>query len=33
MQADDDNLRSRDPKWWANYRDHVERVAQEASQG
>jgi uncharacterized damage-inducible protein DinB len=33
LQADDDNLRTRDPKWWQNYRDQVERVARQASQG
>jgi uncharacterized damage-inducible protein DinB len=32
LQADDDNLRTGDGAWWENYRDHVERVAQEASQ-
>jgi len=32
MQADEDNLRAHDPKWWQNYRDQLERVAQEASQ-
>jgi hypothetical protein len=32
LQADDDNLRVRDPGWWQNYRDQLERVAQEASQ-
>jgi hypothetical protein len=32
LQADDDNLRTGDGAWWENYRHHVERVAQEASQ-
>ena len=32
LQADDDNLRMRDPEWWRTYRDQLERVAQEASQ-
>lgn len=31
LQADNDNLRARDPGWWQNYRDQLERVAQEAS--
>jgi uncharacterized damage-inducible protein DinB len=30
LQAGDDNLRARDPGWWQNYRDQLERVAQEA---
>jgi uncharacterized damage-inducible protein DinB len=33
LQADDDNLRATDQAWWQNYRNLVERVAQEASQG
>lgn len=33
LQADDDNLRAHDRAWWENYRDRLERVAQEASQG
>jgi uncharacterized damage-inducible protein DinB len=32
LQADDDNLRIRDPKGRQDYRDQLERVAQEASQ-
>ena len=32
LQADDDNLRKRDAESWQNYRDQLERVAQEASQ-
>jgi uncharacterized damage-inducible protein DinB len=32
LQADDDNLRARDQASWENYRNHVERVAQEVSQ-
>ena len=32
LQPDDDNLRTRDRAWWADYRDHVERVAHEAGQ-
>jgi uncharacterized damage-inducible protein DinB len=32
LQADDDNLRAGDVAWWESYRNHVERVAQEASQ-
>jgi hypothetical protein len=31
LQADNDNLRARDPGWWQNYRDQLERVAREAS--
>jgi hypothetical protein len=31
-QADDDNLRARDRASWENYRNHLERVAQEVSQ-
>jgi uncharacterized damage-inducible protein DinB len=31
LQPDADNLRTRDPQWWQNYRDQLERVAQEAS--
>jgi hypothetical protein len=30
LQAGDDNLRARDPGWWQNYRDQLERVAQQA---
>ena len=33
LQADDDNLRAHDRAWWEDYRDRLERVAQEASQG
>ena len=33
LQADDDNLRATDKAWWENYRNQVERVAQEARQG
>ena len=33
LQADDDNLRAHDRAWWENYRNRLERVAQEASQG
>jgi len=33
LQAGNDNLRARDPGWWHNYRDQLERVAQQASQG
>ena len=33
LQADDDNLRMRDPQWWRNYRDKLERLAQQASHG
>jgi uncharacterized damage-inducible protein DinB len=29
LQADDDNLRSHDTQWWQDYRDQIERVAQE----
>ncbi|HXW88820.1 MAG TPA: DinB family protein [Streptosporangiaceae bacterium] len=32
LQPDDDNLRTRDRAWWADYRDRVERVAREAGQ-
>jgi Protein of unknown function (DUF664) len=32
LQADNNHLRARDPEWWQNYRDELERVAQEASQ-
>jgi Protein of unknown function (DUF664) len=31
LQADDDSLRSRDPQWWAGYRERVERVAERFS--
>ena len=31
LQPDDDNLRKRDPDWWQNYRNQLERVAREAS--
>jgi hypothetical protein len=31
LQADDDNLRAHDQTWWENYRNQLERVAQEAS--
>ena len=30
LRAGDDNLRARDPGWWQNYRDQLERVAQQA---
>ena len=30
LQAGDDNLRARDPGWWQNYRDQLQRVAQQA---
>src|SRR5258708_1628489 len=33
LQADDDNLRATDQAWWQNYRNQLERVAQEASHG
>ena len=33
LQADDDNLRATDQAWWENYRNQLERIAQEASQG
>lgn len=33
LQADNDNLRATDPAWWENYRNQLERVAQEASRG
>jgi uncharacterized damage-inducible protein DinB len=33
LQADDDNLRSGDRAWWQSYRDKLERVAREASEG
>ncbi len=33
LQADDDNLRAHDRAWWENYRNRLERVAQEARQG
>jgi hypothetical protein len=33
LQADDDNLRSGDRAWWQSYRNKLERVAREASQG
>jgi len=32
LQADDDNLRKRGAHSWREYRDQLERVAQEASQ-
>ncbi len=32
LQADDDNLRKRGAESWQDYRDQLERVAQEASQ-
>ena len=32
LQPDDDNLRTRDRAWWADYRDRVEHVAREAGQ-
>ena len=32
LQADGDNLRAHDPRWWQDYRDQLERVAQEVSQ-
>jgi len=31
LQADDDSLRSRDPQWWAGYRERVEQVARRFS--
>lgn len=31
LLADDDHLPSGDPAWWEDYRDKLERVAQEAS--
>lgn len=31
LQADNDNLRTGDRAWWENYRNQVERTAQEAS--
>ena len=34
LEAGDDNLRTRDPKWWwQNYRDQLECVARQAGQG
>jgi hypothetical protein len=33
LQAGNDNLRPGDRAWWENYRNQLERVAQEASQG
>jgi uncharacterized damage-inducible protein DinB len=33
LQAGDDNLRATDKAWWENYRNQLERVALEASQG
>lgn len=33
LQADDHNLRATDQAWWENYRNQLERVAQEARQG
>jgi uncharacterized damage-inducible protein DinB len=33
LQPDDDNLRAHDRAWWEDYRNRLERVAQEASQG
>jgi hypothetical protein len=29
LKADDDSLRTRDPQWWAEYRERVERVARQ----
>jgi uncharacterized damage-inducible protein DinB len=33
LQAEDDNLRATDQAWWENYRNQLERVAHEASEG
>jgi Protein of unknown function (DUF664) len=32
LRADNDNLASNDPAWWQDYRDRLERLAQQAGQ-